>query len=284
LLPALLDVLVFKYFPMYGVQIAFKDFRARLGILGSEWVGLKHFMRFVTSPNFIQIMRNTILLSLYNLLFGFPVPILLAFMINEIQGTKLKKATQMITYMPHFISMVAIVGLINLILDRENGIVNLLLTSLGQQPIGFMGMQSAYRTIYIVSDIWQHAGWGTIIYLAALSAVDVETLEAARIDGASRLQKIFYIDLPTLLPTIITLLILRAGSVLSIGFEKVYLLQNDLNRDVSEIVATYTYRLGILNGQFSYTTAIGLFNNVINAAILVLVNQVSRAVGETSLW
>lgn len=284
LLPAVLDVLVFKYFPMYGIQIGFKDFRARLGINGSEWVGLKHFERFVTSPNFVQIMRNTVLLSFYNLVFGFPVPILLAFMINEIQNRRLKKITQMLTYMPHFISMVAIVGLINLLLDRQNGLVNLLLASLGYDKISFMGMPSAYRTIYVVSDIWQHAGWGTIIYLAALSSVDEETIEAAHIDGATRMQKILHIDLPTILPTIVTLLILRAGSVLNIGFEKVYLLQNDLNRDVSEIIATYTYRLGILNGQFSYTTAIGLFNNIINATILVLVNQISRTVGETSLW
>ena len=229
-------------------------------------------------------MRNTLLLSFYNLLFGFPIPILLAFMINEIRNVRLKKFTQMITYMPHFISMVAIVGLINLLLDRESGIVNQVIVALGGKSINFMGMSSAYRTIYVASEVWQHAGWGTIIYLSALSAVDVESLEAAKIDGASRLQKIIYIDFPTILPTIVILLILRAGSVLNIGFEKVYLLQNDLNSDVSEVISTYTYRLGILNGQFSYTTAIGLFNNIINAAILVAVNQLSRSLGDTSLW
>lgn len=284
ILPAVLDVLIFRYFPIYGVQIAFRNYKVRQGIWGSDWVGIKYFLQFMHSPNFFQIMRNTLLLSFYNLLFGFPIPILLAFMINEIRNVRLKKFTQMITYMPHFISMVAIVGLINLLLDRESGIVNQVIVALGGKSINFMGMSSAYRTIYVASEVWQHAGWGTIIYLSALSAVDVESLEAAKIDGASRLQKIIYIDFPTILPTIVILLILRAGSVLNIGFEKVYLLQNDLNRDVSEVISTYTYRLGILNGQFSYTTAIGLFNNIINAAILVAVNQLSRSLGDTSLW
>jgi putative aldouronate transport system permease protein len=284
LLPAIIDIFIFHYLPIYGVQIGFRDFRPRLGITGSEWVGLKHFIRFVESPNFIQIMRNTVLLSFYNLAFGFPIPIMLAIMINEIRKTGIKKTTQMITYMPHFISMVAVVGIINLVLHRDNGIVNVLLESLGHERINFLANQSTYRTIYVTSEIWQHTGWGTIIYLAALASVDSEVVEAARIDGASRTQKIRYIDFPTILPTIIILLILRAGTVLSIGFEKVYLLQNDLNRDVSEIIATYTYRLGILNGQFSYTTAIGMFNNVLNATFLIIVNSLARRFGETSLW
>lgn len=284
ILPAFLDVLIFRYIPIYGVQIAFRNFKIKQGILGSSWVGLKYFTRFIQSPNFGQLMRNTLLLSFYNLVFTFPLPILLAFMINEIRFPRLKKVTQMITYMPHFISMVAIAGLISLVLDRQSGIVNLIITSLGGEAVNFMGKSSAYRTIYVVSEIWQHTGWNTIIYLSALSTVDAETLEAARIDGANRLQKILYIDVPAILPTIVILLIMRSGTVLNIGFEKVYLLQNDLNRDVSEVISTYTYRLGILEGQFSYTTAIGLFNNAINAAILILVNQISRSVGETSLW
>jgi putative aldouronate transport system permease protein len=284
LLPALLDVFIFKYLPIYGVQIGFRDYMARRGIWGSDWVGLKYFFQFVNSPNFLQIMRNTVLLSVYNLLFGFPIPIILAFVINEIRRHSFKKITQMITYMPHFISMVAVVGLINLVLDRQSGLVNIILKGFGSGGISFLSMQSAYRTIYVVSEIWQHAGWGTIIYLAALAGVDAEVVEAARIDGASRYQKIRYVDFPTILPTIIILLILRAGSVLNIGFEKVFLLQNDLNRDVSEIIATYTYRLGILNGQFSYTTAIGMFNNLVNATVLLFVNGLARKFGETSLW
>ncbi|MGI6653338.1 MAG: ABC transporter permease [Christensenellales bacterium] len=284
LLPAFLDVFIFRYVPIYGAQIAFRNYKVKLGFWGSDWVGLKYFIQFFESPNFLQILRNTLLISFYNLLFGFPVPILLAFMINEIRSNNLKKITQMITYMPHFISMVAVVGLINLMLNRQSGIVNLLITALGGNAINFMGMSSAYRTIYVVSDIWQHAGWGTIIYLATLATVDVEALEAARIDGANRLQKILYIDLPTILPTIIVLLILRAGSMLNVGFEKVFLLQNDLNREVSEVISTYTYRMGILNGQYSYTTAIGLFNNVVNASLLIIINQLARKTSETSLW
>ena len=284
LLPAFLDVLIFKYLPMYGIQIAFKNYKVRKGILGSDWVGLEHFVKFIRTPNFLQILRNTLLLSLYNLVFGFPVPILLAIILNEIRSPRLKKVTQMLTYMPHFISLVAVVGLINLVLNRESGIVNILLTRLGAGPFSFMGMSSAYRSIYVISEIWQHAGWGTIIYLAALSNVDMDSLDAARIDGASRMQKILYIDWPTLMPSVAVLLILRAGSVLNVGFEKVFLLQNDLNRDVSEVISIYIYRLGILGGQFSYTTAIGLFNNVINAVLLVLVNQLYRIVGEESLW
>ena len=229
-------------------------------------------------------MVNTLLLSFYNLLFGFPIPILLAVMINEIRQPMVKRVTQMLTYMPHFISMVAVVGLIQLILDRDSGIVNILLKALGMEQQNFIGSPGAFRSIYVVSEIWQHAGWGTIIYLAALSNVDMDSLDAAKIDGASRLQKIWYIDLPTIAPSIVVMLILRAGSVLNIGFEKVYLLQNDLNRGVSEVIATYIYRLGIVGGQFSYTTAIGLFNNIVNAVLLVAVNQISRMAGDTSLW
>ena len=284
LLPAVLDVIIFRYAPMYGIQIAFRDYKVRRGISGSEWVGLEYFLQFIETPNFWQIMVNTLLLSFYNLLFGFPIPILLAVMINEIHRPMVKRVTQMLTYMPHFISMVAVVGLIQLILDRDSGIVNILLKALGMEQQNFIGSPGAFRSIYVVSEIWQHAGWGTIIYLAALSNVDMDSLDAAKIDGASRLQKIWYIDLPTIAPSIVVLLILRAGSVLNIGFEKVYLLQNDLNRGVSEVIATYIYRLGIVGGQFSYTTAIGLFNNIVNAVLLVAVNQISRMAGDTSLW
>lgn len=284
ILPAFIDVLIFRYIPMYGVQIGFKDYKVKLGIIGSEWVGLKYFIQFIQSANFLQLMRNTILISVYVLAFGFPVPVIMAFMINEIRNNKLKKLTQMITYMPHFISLVAVVGLVNMLLDRESGIVNIIIKALGKEQIAFVGMSSAYRPIYVISEIWQHSGWSTIIYLSALSAVDVESLEAAKIDGASRLQKIIYIDLPTILPTIIILLILQSGKMLNIGFEKVYLLQNDLTRDVSEVISTFTYRLGILNSQYSYTTAIGLFNNIVNALVLITVNQLSNALSDTSLW
>ena len=283
-IPAVLDCLIFSYAPMYGLQIAFKDYRVKLGIWGSEWVGLKHIMRFLSSPIFSQLMRNTLLISLYSLVFGFPVPILVALMMNELHNQKYKRFVQTATYAPHFISTVALVGLMNLLLARETGIVNQLRATLGYEKISFMSMSSAYRTIYVASGIWQEMGWGSIIYLAALSWVDVEILDAAKIDGVTRLQKIWYLDIPTILPTVVTLLIMKSGSLLSVGYEKVLLMQNDLIKDVSEVISTYNYRMGILGGQYSYTTAIGLFNSVINGAILLIVNGISRRVNETSLW
>jgi len=284
LLPALLDTLIFRYLPMYGVQIAFKDFKASSGIWGSEWVGLKHFIRFVTAPNFFTIVSNTFLVSFYQLIFGFGVPIVLAFMINELHSSKMKKLVQMLTYAPHFISMVAIVGLINLFLGRESGIFNLVRAQFGLESVNYIGMASTFRPAYVISGIWQDAGWGTIIYLAALSSLDQEVAEAALIDGAGRLQKIWYIDLPTILPTVVVLLVMSAGNLLSVGFEKVFLMQNSLNKEVSEVISTYTYQLGIRNGQFSYTTAVGLFNSLVNAVLLVVINAAARRLTETSLW
>lgn len=283
-IPAVLDCLIFSYVPMYGLQIAFKNYRVKLGIWGSEWVGLDHIMRFLSSPAFPQLMRNTLLISLYSLLFGFPVPILVALMMNELRNQKYKRFVQTATYAPHFISTVALVGLLNLLLARETGIVNQMRSMMGYEKLSYMSMSNAYRTIYVASGIWQEMGWGSIIYLAALSWVDVEILDAAKIDGVTRLQKIWYLDIPTILPTVVTLLIMKSGSLLSVGYEKVLLMQNDLIKDVSEIISTYNYRMGILGGQYSYTTAIGLFNSVINGTILLIVNGISRRVNETSLW
>ena len=283
-LPAVLDCIIFRYVPMYGLQIAFKDYRVKLGIWGSPWAGMKYFQRFLSSPVFPQLMRNTLLISFSSLLFGFPVPIIVAFMINELKGTRYKRFVQTATYAPHFISTVALVGLITLLLARDTGIVNQLRAALGMEKLNYMSMSSAYRAIYVGSGIWQETGWGSIIYLAALSWVDADILEAAKIDGVSRLQKIWYLDLPTIMPTVVTLLIMKSGSLLSVGYEKVLLMQNDLIKDVSEVISTYTYRMGILGGQYSYTTAIGLFNSVINGVILLLVNGISRRVNETSLW
>lgn len=284
LMPAIADVIIFRYAPMYGLQIAFKDFKIRKGVWDSDWVGMKHLFDFVESPNFWSLLRNTLSISLKSLLFGFPVPILLALSINEIRNQKYKRVVQTITYAPHFLSLVAVVGLINLLMARETGIINELIEALGGQRQSFLTMPSAYAPIFITSGIWQEAGWGSIIYLAALSSIDVEMMEAAQIDGVTRFQKIWYIDLPSILPTIAILLIMRSGQVMSVGYEKVLLLQNDLIRDVSEVISTYNYRMGIVNGQFSYTTSIGLFNSVVNCILLLIVNRVSRAVTETSLW
>ncbi len=284
LLPAVLDVLIFKYLPMYGLQIGFRDYKIRKGIWGSSWVGLKHFTKFVTSPNFWPLLRNTLSISLNSLIWSFPVPIILALMINEIRQPRYKRVVQTITYAPHFLSLVAVIGLIKMLLALDSGILNNLRASLGLDRLNYMAMSSAYQPIYILSGIWQGMGWSSIIYLAALSSIDVEMLEAAQIDGVNRFQKIWYLDLPTIMPTIIILLIMRAGSLLNVGHEKVLLLQNDLIKDVSEIISTFTYKIGIIQAQYSYTTAIGLFNSVVNGIILILVNQISKRVSSTSLW
>lgn len=284
LLPAVLDVLVFHYFPLYGVQIAFKNYKVRAGIWGSEWVGLTHFAKFIESPMFVPLLRNTLLISVQSLIVGFPIPIILALLLNEMRNERVKRIVQTITYAPHFLSTVAVVGLLNLLLARDTGILNLLREALGMGKLNFLTTPEYFRPIYVLSGVWQNTGWDSIIYLAALSAVDVEIVEAAKIDGTNRLQTIRYIYIPTILPTIVILLIMRSGSLLSVGYEKILLMQNDLIRDVSEVISTYTYRLGIINGQYSYTTAIGLFNSVVNAVILVTVNFIAGKVNETSLW
>lgn len=284
LLPGLAMTILFCYVPMYGVQVAFKEYSVRYGIWGSEWVGLKHFIRFINLPDFWKLIRNTLLINIYSIFWGTPVPIILALMLNEVSSIKYKKTIQLVTYSPHFISTVAVVGLVTLFLKRETGLINLLLSFLGQPGKEFMSDPGAFRTIYIISDIWTGAGFGTIIYLAALSCVDMEVIEATIIDGATRLQKIWYINIPTILPTIIILLILSTGAMLNIGFEKVFLMQNALNLDTADVISTYTYRVGILGGQFSYTAAIGLFNSMINAVILLLVNAVIQRMTKTGLW
>lgn len=284
LLPAVLDVLVFHYFPLYGVQIAFKNYKVRAGIWGSEWVGLTHFAKFIESPMFFPLLRNTLLISVQSLIVGFPIPIILALLLNEMRNERVKRVVQTITYAPHFLSTVAVVGLLNLLLARDTGILNLLRDALGMGKLNFLTTPEYFRPIYVLSGVWQNTGWDSIIYLAALAAVDVEIVEAAKIDGTNRLQTIRYIYIPTILPTIVILLIMRSGSLLSVGYEKILLMQNDLIKDVSEVISTYTYRMGIVNAQYSYTTAIGLFNSVVNAVILVTVNFIAGKVNETSLW
>lgn len=284
LLPAFAYVFIFNYMPMYGVQIAFKEFRTSLGIWGSSWVGLYNFRKFIEYPYFLRIVWNTLSINLYSLALGFPAPILLALLINEIRNTYFKKTVQMVTYAPHFISTVVICGMILLFLNEDHGFINQFIAIFGFERINFMSEPNWFSSIYVFSNVWQNVGWSTIIYLAALSGVDPEQIEAARIDGAHRLGIIRYINIPHLMPTIVILLILRCGSILSLGFEKVYLLQNPLNLEASEIISTYVYKVGLLNSQFSYSSAIGLFNNVVNLALLVGVNALSRHVSENSLW
>lgn len=284
MLPAIVYIFIFSYVPMYGAQIAFRDFTFSGGIWGSNWVGLKHFIRFVSGDNFWMLFRNTIGINLYSLAAGFPVPIIVAFMLNELRYGKLRKTIQMIIYAPHFMSTVAVCGLVVLFLQRENGLINVIRIAFGATGKDFLADPAWFKTIYVFSGIWQNMGFGTIIYLAALSGVDPQVSEAAVIDGASRLQRIRYIDFPWILPTILIFLILNAGSLLNIGFEKVLLLQNSLNKETSEVISTYVYRLGIQDSQYSYTTAIGLFNSIVNIILLVTVNKITGRLTGSSLW
>ncbi len=283
LLPAVIYLVIFCYTPMYGVQIAFRDFRAPKGIWGSPWVGLKHFVRFVQYPDFWKILGNTLSITLYSLA-TFPLGVVLALMMNEVRSLRFKKTVQMITYAPHFISTVVVCSMITLFLSKSNGVINHALAALGAERIDFMTQAYMFPSIVVWSGVWQSIGWSTIIYMSALAGVPEEMLEAARIDGANRLQIIWYMNLPTIMPTIITMLILSCGSLLSLGFEKVYLLQNSLNLDRSQIIATYVYQVGLVGAQFSYSSAIGLFNNLINIALLLLVNAISKRVAQIGLF
>ena len=283
ILPALVYVFTFSYWPMYGIMIAFKEFNARLGIWGSEWVGLSHFIRFVTYPDFWKILFNTLIISLYSLA-TFPLTIILALLLNEIGNHKLKRTVQMLTYAPHFLSTVVICGMIGLFFSRNMGLINNVIEMLGGERIDFLSKPEYFTHLYVWSGVWQDIGWGTIIYLAALSGVSPDLIEAARIDGATRLQVIRHINIPTIMPTIIIMLILSCGSILSVGFEKIYLLKNPLNSDASQVIATYLYEVGLIGGQYSYSTAIGLFNTLVNFLLLVVVNIVAKKISAISIW
>ena len=272
-----LFVLVFSYIPMGGILLAFKDFSIRKGIFKSPWAGLKYFRQLFTIPIFPTILKNTIVLSLESMLFGFPFPIILALAFNEIRNARLKKTLQTISFAPYFISTVVVVSMIFQMFSYRYGVINSFLNMLGIESVNF-------TPAYIFSGIWQGAGYSSILYIAALASVDVSLYEAAAIDGASRLQRVLHVDLPCIAPTIIITLILNAGNVLSIGFEKAYLLQNPANYNVSEIIATYVYKTGIEQAQFSFSTAVGLFNAVVNCIMLVLVNAIANKFSETSLF
>lgn len=269
LLPALALTLIFKYVPMGGILIAFQKYNPIRGILGSEWVGFKHFQRFLSSPDFMTYLVNTLKLSIYGLLWGFPVPILLAFLLNRIQSTGIKKKIQLVLYLPNFISVIVLCGIVRIFLS-VTGPVNLLLGT----SINFMTMPEAFRTIYIASGIWQGAGWASIMYTAALSNASQELREAAVIDGANIFQQIKAVEWPAIKDMVIIQFILQAGNIMSIGFEKAYALQTDLNMGTSEIIATYVYKKGLLDGDYSFSTAVGLFNTVINVILLIVVNKI----------
>jgi len=283
LLPAMVYLFVFCYMPMYGVQIAFKDFRTSLGIWASPWVGLKHFERFVTFPNFWRIVGNTARLGAYSLA-TFPCSVILALLINELTNLKFKKTVQMITYMPYFLSTVVVCSMIILFLHKDTGFINTVIGMFGGQRTAFITVPEYFPHVYVWSGVWQGIGWGTIIYLASLSGVSPELIEAARVDGAHRLHIIRHINLPHLVPTLTILLILSCGGILSADFSKVLLLSNPLNISRSQIIETYVYEIGLRNSQFSYASAIGLFNTVVNVSLLLLVNFISRRISDVSLW
>lgn len=283
-IPALIFIFVFEYGPMYGVQIAFRNFSPSKGIWGSDWVGLTHFIRFFKSPQFVNILKNTLGISMYSLFAGFPFPIILAIMVNQVRSDKFKKTVQMVVYAPHFISVVVLCGMLTVFLNPSTGIVNNVMQSLGMEQIFFLAEPSMFKDIFVWSDIWQNTGWGMIIYLAALSSISPELYEAAKIDGANKLQLIRHIEIPGILPTIVILFIMRTGSFMNVGFQKAFLLQNTLNLEASEIISTYVYKIGLLQAQFSYSTAIGLFNTIVNIILLVTVNTISKKVNDNSLW
>lgn len=284
MLPGLVYFFIFAYVPMYGVIIAFKDYSIRLGIFGSPWVGLKHFISFITNPYFGTILKNTVVLSLFSFVWSFWPPIVLALFLNEPMNRTYKKTVQTISYIPHFISTVAVCGVLLLILSPTNGLINNIIVALGGKPIYFIIFPQYFRTIFISSGIWQGIGFSAIIYLAALSGVDQDMYEAATIFGATRLQKMRYISIPSIMPTIVILLILSFGNILSVNTEKVILLYQPTTYSVSDVIGSYIYRLGLLDSRFSFSAAVGLFNNVINVILVVFANSLARKFTGTSLW
>lgn len=279
-------IIIFAYIPMAGAQIAFRDYDFRYGVWGSEWVGLKNFAKFFQYRDFKKILWNTLSVSVYSLAASFPLPIILALLLHSFPGKRFTKIVQTVLYMPHFISVVVMVGMVMQLFNPLSGVFGLTYRALtGEVMSDIFANPGAFRHIYVWTGIWQGLGWGSIIYTAALSGVDMELHESAQIDGASRFQRVRYIDLPAILPTICIMLIMNAGNIMNIGFEKVLLLQNDLNRSSSEVISTYVYKVGLMSGgDFSYATAVGLFNSVINFTLLVTVNYITKKLGETSLW
>ncbi len=283
MIPVIGYYLIFHYGPMYGAIIAFKDYSPMKGILESDWVGLKHFEEFFNSYYFLRVLKNTILISLYTLIFEFPAPIILALLINEVRKRKFKRVVQTITYMPYFISLVVICGIITDFTNAD-GLINRLFMMLGYDGQAMLQKPELFRPIYVLSEIWQRIGWESIIYIAALMSIDLEQYEAARMDGASRIKQMFYITLPGLLPVITIMFILRMGNMLNVGFEKIILLYNPVTYETADVISSFVYRKGLLEFGWSYSSAVGLFNSVINLVLLISANYISRRVSQNSLW
>lgn len=283
-LPCLVYYIMFKYVPMWGILISFKDYKPFIGFADSAWAGLKHFSAFFSSPDAWRIIRNTLQLGLYSLIWGFPFPILFALLLNEVTNLNYKKAVQTVSYMPHFLSAVVVCGMVITFLSPIRGVINQMIGWFGANPVNFMSQSKYFRSVYVISDIWQQVGWGAIIYIAAITNVDAQLYEAAMIDGASKWKQIWFITLPCIAPTIVTMLILRTGSILEVGLEKVLLLQNPAIYESADIIATYVYRQGIVGSNMSYATAIGLFSALTNLVLLFTANFFSRKFSETSLF
>lgn len=284
LLPAVIYLAIFNYAPMFGIQIAFRDFTPAGGVWGSPWVGLKYFHKFFTSYSFWTLLKNTLTLSIYQLLITFPFPIILALVLNYCPSQRFKKITQTVTYIPHFLSVVVLVGMMFIFFSPGTGIVNNVIRSLGGNAVDFLGDPDLFPHMFVWSAAWQTTGWSSIIYVSSLSGVSPEIHEAAIVDGANKLQRIWNIDLPSILPTIITLLILNSGRIMSIGYEKVYLMQSAGNLSTSEIISTHVYKIGIQGAQYSYAAAIGLFNNIVNMILIITVNKISDKLTGAGLW
>lgn len=284
ILPVVVYYIVFHYIPMYGVTLAFKDFMPKLGIMGSPWVGMDNFIRFFSGYNWKTLILNTIGVSVYQLVVGFPIPVIFALMLNYVLNLKLKKTLQMVSYAPHFISMVAMCGMITIFLHPDSGIVNIIRGLFGLEGVSYLSKPEWFKTIYVFTGVWQNVGWGSIIYIAALAGVDYEMHEAAMIDGATKVQRILHIDLPTILPTVVMMFILRVGQIMNVGFEKVFLLQNSLNMETSDVISTYVYRVGLLNSDYGFSTAISLLNSIVNIIMLVTFNHLAKKITKNSLW
>ena len=285
ILPAIVYIIIFCYGPMYGIQLAFRKYDFSKGLTGGDWVGFKYFIQYFESPMFWTTLRNTFIISFFTLICGFPAPILLALVVNSLRQQKLKKVVQTAVYMPYFISTVVMVAILQILLSPSTGVVSGLLKSMHLIPpsINLLGTPSAFVPVYVLSGIWQSAGWNSIIFIAALSSVDGQLYDAAKVDGANRWQQVIHVELPALVPTIVILLIMNMGRVLSVGFEKVFLMQNDMNLPVSEVISTYVFNVGVQSGQFSFGSAVGLFNTVINFAFLMITNMVSKKAADISL-
>lgn len=283
-LPVIAYFIIFHYWPMYGIQLAFKDYKIKLGITGSPWIGFHNFQRFFNSYNFKNLIKNTLGISLYSLCVGFPIPIIFALFLNYLKNKRLKKTVQMVSYAPHFISTVVICSMISIFGNADTGIFNVLRNMAGLESVDFLSKPEWFKSIYVWSGVWQNVGWSAIIYISALAGVDYEMHEAAIIDGATKIQRMRYVDLPSILPTIMMLLILQFGSLMSVGFEKVYLLQNSLNKSSASVISTYVYEVGLINNDYGFSTAVGLFNTIINVVLLLSANKLSQKATDESLF